>query len=100
HGIRMPAQEGAKLLDGAIEVAHLIEGEPEAFPGIDQVGLNPERLAKRRRGAGRVAAPHGRATECQKLARPRVSVRAARRRAGAWRVTDRDGRARRTRRAA
>jgi hypothetical protein len=39
HGLGMPAQERAKLLDGSVEVAHLVEREPQIISGGDQVWL-------------------------------------------------------------
>src|SRR5436190_846346 len=45
EGIGLPSEGRAQLLDGGVEVAHAVEGEPEARAGLDQVGLTPECLA-------------------------------------------------------
>jgi len=69
-GIGVPAQQRAELLDGSVEVAHLVEREPQVLSGLDQVRLKPERLAKRPRGRRQIAACHRRPSKHEKLARP------------------------------
>src|SRR5439155_27001736 len=75
YGIRVLAQEGAKLLDRPIEVAHLVEGEPQALAGLDQGGLKPERLAERSGGRRRVTARHRRPAALESLPRPGLALR-------------------------
>src|SRR5207245_769062 len=54
-GIGVPAQQRAELLDGSVEVAHLVEREPQVLSVRDQVRLKPERLANRSRARRRAA---------------------------------------------
>jgi len=39
-------KERAKLLDGAVQIAHAVEGAGQALPRLGEVGLRAERLTQ------------------------------------------------------
>ena len=55
-GIGLAAEGRAQLVDRRVEIAHAVEGEPEARASLDQIGLPPQRLAQHRRGRRHLAA--------------------------------------------
>src|SRR6266849_9988609 len=71
RGITLLAQERMELFDRPVQIAHVVEGESQAFPGLDQLRLEAERLAQLHRGRCHVALPDRRPTEPEVLARLR-----------------------------
>src|SRR5216117_1589243 len=56
------AQRRAQLLDGAVEVAHVVEREPQRGPGVDPFWGRPQRRAQRCRRARHIAGGQQRLT--------------------------------------
>src|SRR5207245_8181830 len=71
RGITLLVQERTELFDRPVQIAHVVEGEAQALPGLDQLRLEAERLAQPHRGRCHVALSDRRPTEPEVLARLR-----------------------------